>query len=77
MNIKPGDDIPIEERSGSEVTEMWYKECMAPEGVNVFNPAFDVTPSSLITGIITEYGIVRPPYAESLKKIFEVKGQGR
>ena len=77
MNIKTGDDIPIEERPGSEVTEMWYKERMAPEGVHVFNPAFDVTPNSLITGIITEYGIVRPPYTESLKKIFEVKGQGR
>jgi methylthioribose-1-phosphate isomerase len=77
MDIETGDDIPIEERSGSEVTEMWYRERMAPEGVNVFNPAFDVTPNSLITGIITEYGIVRPPYGENLKKIFEKKRQGR
>jgi methylthioribose-1-phosphate isomerase len=77
MNINSGDDIPIEERSGSEVTEMWYKERMAPEGVKVFNPAFDVTPATLITGIITEYGIARPPYTESLKKIFDAKAEGR
>ncbi|MDR3336959.1 MAG: S-methyl-5-thioribose-1-phosphate isomerase [Treponema sp.] len=77
MNIATGDDIPIEERPGGEVTEMWYKERMAPEGVKVFNPAFDVTPATLITGIITEYGIARPPYTESLKKIFEAKTPGR
>lgn len=68
-----GDDIHIEERPAEEVTEMWYKERMAPEGVKVFNPCFDVTDHDLIAGIITEYGIARPPYSQSLKEIFEKK----
>ncbi len=57
-----GAEIPIEERSAEEVTEMWYKERMAPEGIKVYNPAFDVTDHSLITGIITEKGLCRAPY---------------
>lgn len=57
-----GGAIPIEERPADEVTEMWYKERMAPQGVKVFNPAFDVTPNQLITAIITEHGILRQPY---------------
>ena len=61
-NIKTGADIVIEERDKTEVTGMWYSQPMAPEGVNVFNPAFDVTENELITAIITERGIVRPPY---------------
>ena len=73
MNTKTGADIKIELRPDHEVTEMWYSRRMAPEGVKVFNPAFDVTDSDLITAIITEYGIARPPYSESFKKIFEEK----
>jgi methylthioribose-1-phosphate isomerase len=73
MSIKEGGDIVIEERKAEEVTEMWYKERMAPAGVKVFNPAFDVTDHGLITGIVTEYGIAGPPYTESLKNIFEMK----
>ncbi|MDO4962329.1 MAG: S-methyl-5-thioribose-1-phosphate isomerase [Eubacteriales bacterium] len=57
MSIASGDEIPIEQRKPEEVTEMWYKERMAPEGVKVCNPAFDVTDHSLITGIITEKGL--------------------
>ena len=57
-----GAQIPIEMRDPDEVTEMWYKERMAPEGVDVFNPAFDVTDHSLITGIITENGLLSAPY---------------
>lgn len=68
-----GADIHIEQRPSEEVTEMWYKERMAPEGVKVFNPAFDVTDNDLITAIITEYGIARAPFTESLKEIFEKK----
>ena len=56
-----------------EVTEMWYKERMAPEGVKVFNPAFDVTDNDLIAGIVTEFGVARAPYTESLKEIFKKK----
>lgn len=69
MNTPTGADITIEQRPDHEVTEMWYKERMAPEGVKVFNPAFDVTDHDLISGIVTEYGIAREPYTESLKKI--------
>jgi methylthioribose-1-phosphate isomerase len=61
-----GADIPIEERPSGEVTTMWYSSPMAPDGVKVFNPAFDVTPAELITGIITERGVVAPPYENNL-----------
>ena len=71
INTKVGDDINIEQRKSEEVTDMWYKEKMAPEGVKVYNPAFDVTDNELITGIITEYGILRAPYTESIAKIFQ------
>jgi methylthioribose-1-phosphate isomerase len=73
MSIKEGKDIVIEEREAEEVTEMWYKERMAPAGVKVFNPAFDLTDHGLITAIVTEFGIARPPYSESLKAVFEKK----
>jgi len=73
MSIKKGEDIPIEERPAHEVTEMWYSQRMAPEGVNVYNPAFDVSDNELITAIITEYGIARPPYTKSLAGIMKNK----
>lgn len=72
-NTATGKDIHIEERPAEEVVEMWYERRMAPEGVKVFNPAFDVTDHDLIAGIITEYGIARAPYEESLKEIFQKK----
>ena len=59
---KTGNDIVIEQRPAEEVTEMWYEKRMAPEGVRVFNPAFDITDNELITAIITERGICRAPY---------------
>lgn len=64
-----GAEIKIEQRPAEEVTEMWYKERMAPEGVKVFNPAFDVTDNDLITAIVTECGVARAPYVESLAEI--------
>ena len=70
MSISTGADIVIEERPAEEVTEMWYSRRMAPEGVKVYNPAFDVTDHALITGIVTEHGIAWPPYTESLKELF-------
>ncbi len=73
MECPTGEQIPIEMRDGSEVTDMWYKEPMAPRGINVFNPAFDVTDHSLITGIITERGLCRAPF----DKAFEELGIGR
>ena len=66
-----GRGIVIEERSGDEIKKMWYKEPMAPEAVKTYNPAFDVTDASLISGIITEYGVLRPPYDVSLRKLRE------
>ena len=69
MSIASGNDIVIEQREEKEVTEMWYSRRMAPEGVKVYNPAFDVTPHELIAGIVTDKGIARPPYTESLKRI--------
>ena len=71
MDIDSGDKIVIEERPPHEVTEMWYKERMAPPGVKVYNPAFDVTGNALITAFVTERGIVRPPYTGSLKALFK------
>ena len=65
LSIPDGDHIPIEERSEVEVTHIG-QTCIAPAGVSVFNPAFDVTPAEYITAIITEHGILRPPYPESL-----------
>lgn len=75
MATPSGADIRIEQRPAHEVTEMWYKERMAPEGVKVFNPAFDITDHDLIAGIVTEYGIAREPYTESLREIFKIKGR--
>ena len=73
MSLKSGAQIPIEMRKPEEVTTMWYEKRMAPEGIDVYNPAFDVTDNELIAGIVTEYGIARAPYTESLKAIFEEK----
>jgi S-methyl-5-thioribose-1-phosphate isomerase len=58
-----GKDIPIEQRNPDEVTELHYIKRMAPVGVGVYNPAFDVTDSSLVTAIITEKGVFYPPYS--------------
>lgn len=73
LDTPTGDEIKIEQRPDKEVTEMWYKERMAPEGVKVFNPAFDVTDHDLIAGIVTEYGVAYEPYTESLKKMVEMR----
>lgn len=70
LNTPTGDEIPIEERGPQEIINGFGKQT-APSDIKVYNPAFDVTPSHLITGIITEKGIARPPYSESLKKLFE------
>ena len=69
MSIASGDDIVIEERPAEEVTEVWYEKRMAPEGVKVNNPAFDVTDHSLITGIITEKGIAYPPFDKAFERM--------
>jgi methylthioribose-1-phosphate isomerase len=63
LSLPSGDVIPIEERSASEVP--------TAEGVSVFNPAFDVTPAEFIDGIVTDRGIIRPPYEESIRRLFD------
>jgi methylthioribose-1-phosphate isomerase len=68
--IESGDDIPIEERDPSEVTHIGHMQ-ITPDYVKVYNPSFDVTPAELVTAIITERGIARPPYDESIAKFFE------
>ncbi|MBR3059563.1 MAG: S-methyl-5-thioribose-1-phosphate isomerase [Oscillospiraceae bacterium] len=65
-----GDHIPVELRDPEEIRSKWYAEPMAPADVKCYNPAFDVTDHSLIAGIITEKGICRPPYTESLAALF-------
>jgi methylthioribose-1-phosphate isomerase len=64
-----GGDIPIEQRAPEEITDMWYEKRMAPQGVRVYNPAFDVTDHTLIAGIVTEHGVLRPPYDESIGRV--------
>ena len=66
-----GESINIEQRSAREVTEMWYAERMAPENVKVYNPAFDVTDNELITAIVTEKGVIRAPFDEGIRALFE------
>lgn len=71
LESKPKDVI-IEQRSASEVTGIGDKKT-APDGIDVINPAFDITPPELISGIITENGVVKPPFQESIKELFEAK----
>ena len=64
------DDVVIEQRKATEVTGIGEKRT-APEDIDVINPAFDMTPPELINGIITEKGVAKPPYEESIKKLFQ------
>jgi methylthioribose-1-phosphate isomerase len=68
LSLASGDEIPIEERRPEEVTHLQGVP-IAPEGVDVLNPAFDVTPAAYITAIITERGVARPPYETSLRAL--------
>jgi methylthioribose-1-phosphate isomerase len=65
MSLASGTEIPIEQRPGSEIVQGFGKST-APEDVHVYNPAFDVTPAELITGIITERGIIQSPTADRI-----------
>jgi methylthioribose-1-phosphate isomerase len=68
LALASGDQIPIEQRPSAEVTHV-FGVPVAPEGIQVENPAFDVTPNRYVTAIITERGVARPPYTESLKSL--------
>lgn len=75
MKCKSGENITIEYRNPDEVSELWFEKRMVPEGVNIFNPSFDVTDASMITAFVTEYGIIRPPYPTAFEKIFKPEGK--
>ena len=71
MNCPDGDHIKIELRDPEEIKTMWYERPMAPENVKCYNPSFDVTDHELLTAIVTEKGIVYPPFDINLKKLFD------
>ena len=71
MNCPDGDHIKIELRDPEEIKNMWYEKPMALKETKCFNPSFDVTDHELLTGIVTEKGIVYPPFEENLKKLFK------
>ena len=73
MACPDGAHIPIEERDPEEIKTMWYETPMALPEVKCYNPAFDVTDHDLITAIVTEKGICRPPYTKSLAALFDNK----
>ncbi len=73
MQLPHGGLIPIEERDAREITHGFGRQT-APEGVKVYNPAFDVTPGYLVTALITDQGIIRPPYEVSLREVMEEAG---
>ena len=70
LNCPTGEEIQIELRDPEEIRSKFYAQPMAPAGVKCYNPAFDVTDHALISGIVTEKGICRPPYAQSLAALF-------
>lgn len=71
LSTKTGEDIVIEERDSEEIHQKWYKEDMAPKGIKAFNPAFDVTDHQYITAVITEKGIVKPPFDVNLAALLK------
>ena len=73
MSCPDGAHIPIELRDGDEIKSLWYEKPMALPEVKCFNPSFDVTDHSLLTGIVTEKGICYPPFTESLAALFKTK----
>lgn len=73
LETETGSEIVIEQRAAAEVRELWYEKPMAAENVKIWNPAFDVTDHELITAIVTEYGIARAPYDQSLRVLLERK----
>lgn len=70
LNCRTGEDIKIEERPGEEIYKMWFEKPVSAEGIKTCNPAFDVTDSKYISAIITEKGIAKPPFEQSIKNFF-------
>jgi methylthioribose-1-phosphate isomerase len=74
-DLHNGKDIPIEFRDKDEITRLYFRKPIAPEGINIFNPAFDVTDADFVTAFITEKGIIRPPFSKNIRKIINAKRQ--
>ena len=72
-NLHSGKDIPIEYRKKEEVTALYFKKPIAPRGIEVYNSAFDITDSKLVTAFITEKGIIKPPYKNNIRKIINAR----
>ncbi len=70
LSLKSGHQIPIEQRDPREVTSLYFKKPITPAGVHVFNPAFDVTPASLVSAIVTEKGLIRKPFGRHLRRLY-------
>jgi methylthioribose-1-phosphate isomerase len=66
MSTESGDLIPIEQRDGDEISKLWFEKPVAPDGVKTWNPAFDITENKYITAIVTEKGVIYPPFYEGL-----------
>ena len=73
LRKKSGKEIVIEQRPADEVMKLFFKKPIAAAGIDVYNPAFDVTDHTLISAIITDKGIIRPPYLRQIKKMFAKK----
>ena len=71
LNCATGSDIVIEQRDASEITDLHFAQPMAPDGVACYNPAFDICDHSLVSALVTERGICRPPLGESIASLFE------
>lgn len=74
LTKKTGREIPIEQRASDEIKNVVGKAVIAPKKIPVYNPAFDVTPHRLITAIITDRGIIKPPYGKNIRKMFKSPG---
>ncbi|MFH1063006.1 MAG: S-methyl-5-thioribose-1-phosphate isomerase [Candidatus Omnitrophota bacterium] len=71
LSLSRGSQIPIEQRGASEVSQRWYKCPMVAKGVKVYNPAFDLVPAKLITAIVTDFGLLKPPFRKNIKLILK------
>jgi len=70
LSLKSGHQIPIEQRDPREVTSLYFKKPIAPAGVHVYTPAFDVTPATLVSAIVTEKGLIRKPFGRHLRRLY-------
>jgi len=67
LRLKTGRQIPVEQRDPAEIRSLWFKRPMVAAGVNIYNPAFDIVPAELISAIVTETGIITPPYGKNIR----------